>query len=590
MRKLTLMLPLFLGLVVFGQNVGLKTVSKPKVSVKITAKADTYVFMYNGHLADVKVSNPTQKTLTVKVKGQMALSVGSEIKKLSTEIKETVAAGETRQLHVFLPLPMEVESHSQDILGKGIRQAIKATVQKEGAGRCEVVVAGKTAETKEWNAKVFPADFFTTIVWPSPGVTDRISTIVTSGKMAAKANMPLNSADDVRCFVGCTAVWMMANEFRNLPPKVQTALADFERLGGTVVVAGEVSDGDGKATEVTVRNVGLGRHVTVPDIRLLQDVAYSFRGSNKASEAKVRTPRAQVAQLRLRGVPLMALPSDETAEIVEPPNFMGYLIGVLATMLLIGPGVFWLMKILKKPLLPLIVTPALAIAGTIIMIIVKLIANGFSSDSDVTGCVWLEPDAGRYCTYGKVRALFRSPFSVKQTFDECCIVTGEGSDLRSTISDGKQQISGVSSSVSSLPVNYDLRSVGTITSSYSLQASFGTDGCTVTNKLGVQLKELVVVGNDGKWYGGVNIKAGETCKLEESGEHGKWENGNLLSEAVSMVIEDTSDKAIWQLVQSGALPVGGFAAVTDTPFLLDFGFHADNLNARTLILGTYGRE
>ena len=588
MRKLALMLPLILGLVIFGQDVGLKIVSKPKVTVGITEKTDTPFFMNNGHLADVTVSNPTEKAVTVKVKGQMSFSEGSDSKKLSTEIKETVAAGETRQLHVFLPLPMEVESHSQDILGRGIRQAIKATIQKDGAGRCEVVVNGKTAETKEWVAKMYPADTFTAIVWSSPGVSGRISTMVTNGKMAMKANAPLNSADDIRCFIGCTAVWMTANEFRDLPPKVKTALADFERLGGTVVVAGELSGVGGKTSEATVRNVGLGRHVTVPDVRLLEDVAYSLRGNNKASEGTARTPRAQVAKLRLRGVRMMSLASDESEETLDPPNVMGYLIGVLVTVLLIGPGVFWVLKMMKKPLLPLIVTPALAIAGTIIMIVIKLLANGFSNDCDVTGVVWLDHEAARYCSYGKAKALFRSPFSGKLLFDECCVVTGEGADISSAVAEGKQRIAGLSSRVSSLPVNYDLRAAGALAKGCELQASFAADGCTVTNQLGVDLKELVVVGNDGKWYGGLDIKAGETRKLEESGEHGKWGDGNLLSEAVSMVIVDTSQKAVWQLVQSGALPAGGFAAVADTPFLLDSGFQADKLNARTLLLGTYG--
>ena len=286
---------------------------------------------------------------------------------------------------------------------------------------------------------------------------------------------------------------------------------------------------------------------------------------------------------------MVSLVSDEEGEITaEAPNVMAYLIGVLIAVLILGPGVFWVCKLMKKPLLPLIVTPALAIAGTVIMILAKLIASGFDNACELNGLVWFDHEAGRVCSYGLAKATFHSILPVKPCFGESSIVAGEGGEISLAVAKGTQSISGLAAKAAALPDTYDVRSEAVKPKDAALTAVFADGKCTIDNELLVPLKELIVVGPDGKWYGGVDIKAGETRQLDESGDHGKWGDGNLLSEAVSMVLVDTSEKSTWQLAQSGALPVGAFAAVTDNPIMLDYGFKADSCKARVLVLGTYG--
>ncbi len=596
MRRLTSMkvwmmaltLPLLLEMAVWGQSGSLKIVpGKPEVHVEIKKEVRAPLFAYNGFFATVEISNPTKKDADITVHGQMSIEMGSNDKKLSVEQREIVPAGTNRQLKVFLPIPLKLEliSTQKSLFKKGLSSALT----KICTCSCEVFVNRKSLKNETWSGEITTPGLYQHICMMSPSVSKKIHSSGGAIRYKLIGSRTLEWANDVRCIVGCTAVWMTGNEWRDVSDGMKTALEDYERLGGTVVVAGELSGDAPDQNGASVKNVGLGRHIMVPDISWLEKSLPVDKYSAKLGGVVYQEPKNQVSKLKLAGISMVSLISEEEGEITaEAPNVMAYLIGVLIAVLILGPGVFWVCKLMKKPLLPLIVTPSLAIAGTVIMILAKLIANGFENECELNGLVWFDHEAGRICSYGLAKATFRSILPVRPCFGESSIVTGEGDEISSTVDKGTQSISGLAAKAATLPVAYDVRSVAEKTKDAALTAVFADGKCTVVNRL-VPLKELVVVGPDGKWYGGVDVKAGETRQLEESGDHGKWGDGNLLSEAVSMVLVDTSEKAIWQLAQSGALPVGAFAAVTDNPIMIDYGFKADSCKARVLVLGTYGQ-
>ena len=355
MRRLTSMkiwvmaltLPLLLDMAVWGQSGILKIVpGKPEVRVEIKREVVTPLFAYNGFFAIVEISNPTEKDADITVQGQMSIEMVGKDKKLSVEQWEIVPAGTNRQLKVFLPIPLKLEpiSPQKSLFRKSLSSALK----KNCTCSCEVFVNWKSVKNETWTGEIMTPGFYQHICMKSPAVSKRIlSGGINQYKLISSRS--LEWANDVRCFVGCTAVWMTGNEWRDASDEMKTALEDYERLGGTVVVAGELSGDASSQSGASVKNVGLGRHIMVPDISWLEKSLPVDTYSPKLGGVVYQVPKNQASKLKLTGISMVSLVSDEEGEITaEAPNVMAYLIGVLIAVLILGPGVFWVCKLMKS--------------------------------------------------------------------------------------------------------------------------------------------------------------------------------------------------------------------------------------------------
>ncbi|MBP5638824.1 MAG: hypothetical protein J6X55_05075 [Victivallales bacterium] len=603
-----------------------------KVEVTVLSDASRTVCIPGGWLLRVLVRNSTQKDADIAIeaillragnndhltnsvikthnqKGELEVHVPG----IPGELRERVKVGETRILSMFLPLSDETAKKKGIIASilNGIRSSYMQDASYEQEGTVyrswKVSVNGKVVESKsdEGNVGAMKARhlFMNAHCLCSKQLCDQEQLNNFSQSLLGDvAETSSNWPDDYRPYLAYSAIWLTACEWAGLSNGVRDALCVYEKLGGTVVVAANEDDRQQKnftkeevtslLSKVVFKKIGLGRMVTVPSIVCMEVAAKSLLQKGIKSKDYPSELISGVKLWNLQGSFLQLNGYDEEDRLIDNDQRQDvnvYVIGLLLSVLVLGPGVFWGMKLWKKPLLPLLVTPALAISVSLLLVIVRFFSLEFDSECKLTSVVWLDNESGEFVSQGLIRGKLRSVWKKTLEFDDDCMVSfiNPVKDLSVRVSAGRQMLSADFSDDES-PIKYSVRYKGKTEN--GIQVTFDDEGCTVTNRLGVPLAELIIAAPHGEWFGDLAIGAGETKRLAMRGRRGKWDEENIQLDAVQMVMFDTSEKAIWHLVHSGALAEGEFAAVTTEPFCSDYGFKANSSEKRVIVMGTYGRK
>lgn len=401
--------------------------------------------------------------------------------------------------------------------------------------------------------------------------------------------------EDSLAYMGMPSVWLTPSEWRELREGTRTALRAYQRLGGQIFICATVRQPTLPPWERLHRMVsqeGLGQVVELSDIRCLEALLTSQTAQKKPDLPDERL-MSQMRQLLSLPLPQGLYEECLDEQLLQPDDSermspLAMAIVLLVTLLVLGPGVMGWCSWRGCPLRALVLTPLLAVLVSLgILVCDRLRQPPMRSRLLAVTC--LDQTRGEQSSYGLVSLLAPNGVDGELSFpaDARLELYRQQVDL-GLRQQGTRLVSDDGLLNHGLPTQYGVYGAGSAEA--RLELSFDGEGrCHVVNRLGVRLKELCVVGPDGRLYAGGELPPEVEATLTPERTSPPASQETRLQPSVFRQLGDASD-ALRQWVQSGALPRGSYVGLSDQALLVDPGIPMDTGKVCQVVIGTFGGQ
>lgn len=399
--------------------------------------------------------------------------------------------------------------------------------------------------------------------------------------------------EDSLAYMGMPSVWLTPAEWRELREGTRTALRAYQRLGGQIFICAAVRQPTLPPWEELHRIVsqeGLGQVVELSDIRCLEALLMS-----PLSQKKPGLPDEQLmSQMRqLLSLPLPQMLHEERLEEqrIQPGDSermspLSMAIVLLLALLALGPGVMGWCCWRGFPLRALLLTPVLAVLVSLVILVCDRLRQP-PMRSRLLAVTCLDQTRGEHSSYGLVSVLAPNGMDGSLSFP----ANGRLELYRQQADLGLRQqdtrlVSDGGILNHGLPTQYGVFGAGLTEA--RLELSFDGEGrCHVVNRLGVRLRELCVVGPDGRCYVGGELPPGETGTLTPEPPSPQTTPDVQAWQRAFLQVGDV-DGALRQVALSGALPRGSYVGLSDQALLVEPGMSPGAGKVCQVVFGSFG--
>ncbi len=380
-----------------------------------------------------------------------------------------------------------------------------------------------------------------------------------------------------RDYEGIAAIWISSKD--NLPPQVENAIHGYVRLGGTLVIVIPPDTPRPKdiPKEGKTEKLMSGQIITFqPYDKQLEPLVMEYgkkveempEGKFNREESHPDLPNELKHDAGIkRLIGLLTRLSKEPYTIQRPiPEspvpLMKLLIVMAIFAILVGPLPYFALHRKQKTELILLVSPAISIVFCLFTIVFITFKDGWDSRANVTAFTQLDQTSEIAATFGEISLL--TPLKPKQDFlfsnDEYVLFENARTVRRL---DAQEQRFSRNAPKPRIPLNYYYKYARKFAG--KIQVDESQEQPEVVNAIGDKIEKIVLMTKPGEIYTNQNpIDPGEKTSLVKGSEIPYELNPYL-----------------------GKLMPGQYVAMTKAPTFVTVGIKPDQLDAISIIHGTY---
>lgn len=378
-------------------------------------------------------------------------------------------------------------------------------------------------------------------------------------------------------YEGIAAIWISSKD--NLPPQVENAIHGYVRLGGTLVIVIPPDTPRPKdiPKEGKTQKLMSGQIITFqPYDKQLEPLVMDYgkkleeipEGKFNIEEDYPDLPNELKHDAGIkRLIELFATPLKDPFTIhrpipESPVPLMQLLIVMAIFAILVGPLPYFALRRKQKTELTLLVSPAISIAFCLLIIAFITFKDGWDSRANVTAFTQLDQTSEIAATFGEISLL--TPLKPKQDFlfsnDEYVLFENVRTVRRL---DAQEQRISRNAPKPRIPLNYYYKYARKFAG--KIQVDESQEQPEVANAIGDKIEKIVLMTKPGEIYTNQNpIDPGEKTSLVKGSEIPYELNPYL-----------------------GKLMPGQYVAMTKAPTFVTVGIKPDQLDAISIIHGTY---